>query len=78
MDTNVLNFIRDRFNTLETNMAKGFDDVKETMSDNLGGHDVRIRSLEDDRTTKNAKLVAYGTVGGTIGTLGIWLLGKIF
>lgn len=78
MDNNIVNFIRDRFNSLETSMSNGFEDVKDSMAQGFGKHETRIRSLEDDRLEKKVKLVAYGTVGGGISMLLAWIIGKVF
>lgn len=78
MDTSVLDFIRDRFNSLEDNMNNGFNEVKETMNSGFTGHNDRITSLESDRDVKKGKIIAYSTIGGGFGTLLIWCLGKIF
>ena len=78
MDNNMVQFIRDRFNSLETSMSKGFEDVKDTMAQGFGKHETRIRSLEDNRLEKKTILVAYGTFGGGVFTLATWLVGKIF
>ncbi len=74
MEDHVVNFIRDRFNSLEQNINAGFEDVKK----DFGKHDKRIRSLEDDRLEKRTKLVAYGSIGGGVFTLLAWFVGKIF
>ena len=77
MDSNIVNFIRDRFNSLEINMANGFEEVKDKMVEGLGRHEKRIRSLEDTRLEHKTKLVAYGSIGGGVFTLVIWVVGKI-
>jgi hypothetical protein len=76
MEDKVLDFIRDRFNSLETHMTKGFEEVKTTMSNELNGQDTRIRALEDEKAERKGKLVAYGSIGGIISTVIFWVSGK--
>lgn len=78
MDNNIVNFIRDRFNSLEQNMFTGFEDVKDNMAQGFGKHETRIRSLEDDRLERKTKLITYGSIGGLLGTGVLWIIGKIF
>lgn len=78
MDANIVQFIRDRFNSLEHTVSRGFEEVKDSMAEGFGGHEKRIRSLEDDRLEKKTKLVAYGSVGGGVFTLIAWIIGKVF
>lgn len=78
MQDNVVNFIRDRFESLETNMNDGFKDVKITMREGFSDHEERLKCLEAQREYIRGKLVAYGTIGGGVCSFLVLLIKGIF
>ena len=67
MEDQVINFIRDRFNSLEQTVCEGFEKV-----------DCRLCDLEDDKLTRNTKQGVYGLVGGGLVSFVGWLAILIF
>jgi hypothetical protein len=65
MDTGTLDFIRDRFNSLEHQMSNGFDEIKENFVD----HNKRIKRIEDTKLVSKGKMFVYSTIGGGIVTV---------
>lgn len=73
MDQNTIDFIRDRFKSLETSMDEGFADVKQSITKNSEAHNVRLMSLEDTRKTQRT-IISIGTglasfVGATVAVI---------
>jgi len=78
MQDNVVNFIRDRFESLETNMNEGFKDVKVTMREGFSDHEERLKSLETCRAYSRGKIVAYSTVSSGVFSILIFIAKSLF
>lgn len=63
MDENVVDFIRDRFNSLETSISDGFKEVN-----------TRLTTLEEEKIKKDTKQTVYSIVGGSIVTFIGWII----
>lgn len=68
---NTIAFIRDKFSSMETNMNRGFDEVKDLLNDHAATDaelavkmDDRVKRLEDHRLVSKGKIIAYSSVGG--------------
>lgn len=75
-DNQVISFIRDRFNTLENNVADGFKELKEDLQRSHTELNKRITSLETERNISKGKALTWATVGGTLGSGLLWLIGR--
>ena len=77
-DNNIIVFIRDRFDSLETKVTEGFKEVKTNTKEKFDEHDDRIRTLEDEDNVKKGKAIAHSAMGGGLVTLVGWILIKVF
>ncbi len=85
-DQDTINFIRDKFLSLDVSMTDGFNEVKQLLKDHATT-DAEIQSkladrvvkLEDAKLITKGKIIAYSSMGGGIAAvLGLVLEALIY
>ena len=74
MEDPVIQFIRDRFNTLEQSMATGFEEVKTNMNDNHTTQNKRITTLENEKHERKGAMTAWGVVCTAVASIFAWVI----